>query len=107
MIKNLISVIIPVYNVEKFLEKTIDSVLKQTYNNLEIILINGGSTDNSLKICRKFEKIDNRSGEEIAKNYINEISKNLPTKIENLTEITNAISINSKMYFRKTYIDCR
>lgn len=51
-----ISVVIPVYNVEKYLEKCIKSVLGQTYENIEIILVNDGSTDASLKICRAFEK---------------------------------------------------
>lgn len=44
---HLISIIIPVYNVEDYLEKCIESVLHQTYENLEIILVNDGSTDNS------------------------------------------------------------
>ena len=47
-----ISVIIPVYNVENQLQTCLDSVLSQTYQNLEIILINYGSTDNSDAICR-------------------------------------------------------
>ena len=47
----LISVIIPVYNVEKYLRECVDSVLKQTYDNFEIILIDDGSTDSSGKIC--------------------------------------------------------
>lgn len=55
-----VSVIIPVYNAEKFLKKTINSVLSQTYSNLEIILINDGSTDNSRLICENFKKADNR-----------------------------------------------
>lgn len=58
--EKLISVIIPVYNVEKYLEKCIQSVINQTYKNLEIILVNDGSTDNSLNICKKFSNIDNR-----------------------------------------------
>lgn len=56
----LISVIIPVYNVERYLTKCIDSVIKQTYTNLEILLINDGSTDNSPKICEEYKNKDRR-----------------------------------------------
>ena len=56
----LISVIIPVYNVEKHLEKCLDSIVNQTYKNLEIILINDGSTDGSPEICSKFAQNDER-----------------------------------------------
>lgn len=52
----LISVIIPVYNVEPYLNLCIDSVLRQTYRNIEIILINDGSTDNSGMICDSYAK---------------------------------------------------
>ena len=55
-----ISVIIPVYNVEKQIQTCLDSVLGQTYQNLEIILINYGSTDNSDKICRRYAAQDSR-----------------------------------------------
>lgn len=47
----LISVVVPVYNVEDYLERCIETILKQTYYNLEIILINDGSIDNSGAIC--------------------------------------------------------
>lgn len=50
-----VSIIIPVYNVEKYLDKCLKSVLNQTYKNIEIIVINDGSTDNSLKICKKYK----------------------------------------------------
>ncbi|MBQ6907027.1 MAG: glycosyltransferase, partial [Clostridia bacterium] len=60
MLDKKLSVIIPVYNVEKFLSATINSVVSQTYKNTEIILVNDGSTDKSLEICRKFEKTDSR-----------------------------------------------
>lgn len=56
----LVSVIVPVYNSEKYLSKCIISILNQSYKNLEIILVNDGSTDDSLKICNEFVKADNR-----------------------------------------------
>lgn len=56
----LISVIIPVYNVEKYLEKCVDSVKKQTYDNIEIILVDDGSTDKSGEICDIIANGDNR-----------------------------------------------
>ena len=56
----MISVIIPVYNVEKYLGRCIGSVVKQTYNNFEIIAINDGSTDGSLEILNFYSKIDSR-----------------------------------------------
>lgn len=55
-----ISVIIPVYNVENQLQTCLDSVLGQTYQNLEIILINYGSIDNSDAICRSYAARDSR-----------------------------------------------
>ena len=58
--KKLISVIVPVFNVEKYLEKCIESIRNQTYKNLEILLINDGSTDKSLEICNKYLEIDDR-----------------------------------------------
>lgn len=56
----LVSVIIPVYNAEKYLDECISSVINQTYNNLEILLINDGSLDNSLSICSKWKEKDKR-----------------------------------------------
>lgn len=52
----IVSVIIPVYNAEKTLEKTLNSLVNQTYKNLEIILVNDGSTDNSREICENYQK---------------------------------------------------
>ena len=51
-----ITIIMPVYNVEKYLREAIESLIKQTYKNLEILLIDDGSTDNSGKICGEYEK---------------------------------------------------
>ncbi len=55
-----ISIIVPVYNIEKYLEKSVDSLINQTYKNLEIILIDDGSSDNSPQICDDFAKKDSR-----------------------------------------------
>lgn len=57
---DLISVIVPVYNAEKFLNKSIESVINQRYKNVELILVNDGSTDNSEAICNKYALADNR-----------------------------------------------
>ena len=56
----MISVIVPIYNVEEYLPACIESILNQTYKDLEILLIDDGSTDNSGKICDKYVKQDNR-----------------------------------------------
>ena len=55
-----ISVIVPVYNVEDYLHKCIDSILSQTYSNFELLLIDDGSTDNSAKICDQYAQKDFR-----------------------------------------------
>ena len=55
----LISIIVPIYNVELYLEKCIESIINQTYKNLEIILVDDGSTDSCGKICDEYAKKDN------------------------------------------------
>lgn len=60
IVKDLISIIIPVYNVEKYLSECIESVITQTYTELEIILIDDESTDNSGKICDEYAVKDDR-----------------------------------------------
>lgn len=60
MSDNMVSIIIPVFNSAKFLDKCITSVIEQTYKNIEIILVDDGSTDNSLNICNSYAKRDNR-----------------------------------------------
>jgi len=60
MEKDLVSVIVPVYNAESFLEDTIQTVLNQTYTNWEMICINDSSKDNSVEIIEKYVKLDNR-----------------------------------------------
>ncbi|MDD3665055.1 MAG: glycosyltransferase [Bacteroidales bacterium] len=56
----LISVIVPIFNIENYLVQCIESIINQTYQNLEIILVNDGSTDRSSEICNKYKFIDKR-----------------------------------------------
>ncbi len=55
-----ISVIVPVYNVENYLARCVESILNQSFKNFELILVNDGSTDDSLSICQKYRGIDKR-----------------------------------------------
>ena len=57
---DLISVIVPIYNVEKYINQCIDSIINQTYKNLEIILVDDGSPDNCGRICDEYAKKDSR-----------------------------------------------
>lgn len=73
----MISVIVPVYNVEKYLEECLDSIQNQTYSDIEVILVNDGSLDNSKDICETYCKDDNRfklinqanQGQSVARNH--------------------------------------
>ena len=60
MQENLISIIVPVYNVSKYLRHCVDSLLRQTYENIEILLVDDGSTDDSGELCDQFMESDNR-----------------------------------------------
>lgn len=79
----LISIIVPVYNVENYLHRCLNSIISQTYKNLEIILIDDGSTDNSGVICDQYALKDNRikvihqqnKGQSFARNFAISISK--------------------------------
>ena len=54
----LVSIVIPVYNVEKYLEECLNSIINQTYKRIEVIIVNDGSTDSSLEICKHFQLDD-------------------------------------------------
>lgn len=56
----LVSIIIPVYNAEQYISECITTVLAQTYTNIEVLIINDGSTDNSFEVCKEYESLDKR-----------------------------------------------
>lgn len=56
----LVSIIIPVYNVEKYLDRAIQSIKKQTYQNYEVLMVDDGSTDNSLEKLNQYAREDQR-----------------------------------------------
>jgi len=60
MANQLLSIVVPVFNAEKYLDQCISSILNQTYQEFELILVNDGSTDRSLEICLRYEALDNR-----------------------------------------------
>lgn len=78
-----ISIIVPIYNAGKYLDKCVKSILEQTETNLEIILVDDGSKDNSFEICKKYEKRDQRvkaihqenAGVSVARNHGIEIAE--------------------------------
>ena len=55
-----VSIVVPVYNVEKYLKRCVDSLIEQSYSNLEILLVDDGSKDSSLSICKEYELKDSR-----------------------------------------------
>lgn len=99
----LVSVVVPIYNSEKYLYKCIDSILKQTYRYIEVILINDGSIDRSLEICNSFQEKDNRV-----------IIKNIPNGgVSNARNIGISISkgkyicfVDSDDFLPENYIQC-
>lgn len=55
-----VSIIVPVYNTANYLDRCMESILRQTHTNLEVIIVNDGSTDKSADICNKYARIDRR-----------------------------------------------
>ena len=55
-----ISIIIPMYNAREYIARCLESVINQSFNDIEIIIVNDGSTDESLEICRKYAEVDER-----------------------------------------------
>lgn len=58
--KDLISIVVPIYNVKEYLDACIKSIINQTYKNIEIILVDDGSTDGCADLCDEYKKFDSR-----------------------------------------------
>ena len=78
---DLVSIIIPIYNVEKYLDKCLKTIINQTYKNIEIILVDDGSTDNSLFICNKYAEDDKRIKVLHKKNEGVSVARNIGIKL--------------------------
>ena len=98
----LVSIIIPVYNVQEYLEHCLDSVVNQTYTNIEIILIDDGSTDESLQICKLYAKCDNRVKLIIKENEGVSIARNIGISVSEGEFVT---FVDSDDYVEKDYIE--
>ena len=102
----IIGIIVPVYNSEKYLRKCLDSILKQSFSDFKLVLIDDGSSDSSLLICKEYEEKDNRivvfhiknngpsSARNIALNYV--FSKN---------DIQYIAFVDSDDYIEEEYLD--
>ena len=99
----LVSVIIPLYNAEKYIAESIESVIKQTYSNIELIIVNDGSTDKSLEVAIKNEreniKIFNQPnrGASAARNFGFKQSKGEFIKFFDADDLMNPIMIEAQI----------
>ena len=99
--KKQVTIIIPIYNTERYLKRCLESVISQTYSNLEIILVDDGSTDNSGIICDNYAKKDTRirvihqrnSGVSIARNVAIDISQGEYIKFVDSDDTMDAFAI--------------
>lgn len=122
MCKELVTVIMPVYNAEKYLSEAIGSILQQTYNNLEIIITNDSSTDSSLKIIKNYAERDKRINiisrenkglvytlnEQLAEvhgKYIVRMDADDISDIERISKQVGYMEKNQEIYLAGTYYD--
>jgi len=99
---NLVSIIVPIYQAEKYLHKCLDSIISQTYKNIEIILIVDGATDNSMNICEEYAEKDDRIVLKYQENAGVSITRNNGIDISNGEYI---VFIDSDDYVEKNMIE--
>lgn len=102
MENNIISVIIPVYNVKQYIERCIDSILNQTYKNIEIIIVDDGSTDGCDEICNMYAEKDKRIKVVHIKNSGVSNARNVGLRLAKGKYIT---FVDADDYIAKTYIE--
>ena len=100
---DLITIIVPIYNVEKYINKCIDSILSQTYSNIEIILVDDGSPDNCGIICDQYASMDNRIKIIHKLNGGLSDARNVGLDIATGKYVT---FIDSDDYIESTYVEC-
>ena len=109
----MISVIVPVYNVEEYLEKCLESIQHQTYTDIEVILVNDGSTDTSKEICERFCQIDSRfrlinqenQGQSVARNRGIEESVGQYIMFVDSDDVINTNVLEVLLPYMKTDVD--
>lgn len=102
MMNDKISVIVPIYKAEKTLERCIESIINQSYKNIEIILVNDGSPDNSSDICRAYLNKDNRIV------FLEQINKGVASARNKGIEVANGkyiVFVDSDDYVDEGYIE--
>lgn len=95
------SVLIPAYNVEKYIDKCLQSILNQSFINFEVIIIDDGSTDGTLKICKKYESLDNRI------KVFHQLNMGIIETRNRLIELANGnwvVFIDADDYINKNYL---
>ncbi|MBM6662930.1 glycosyltransferase family 2 protein [Marseilla massiliensis] len=97
------SVLIPAYNVEKYIDKCLQSILNQSFTNFEIIIIDDGSTDETLKICKKYESMDSRI------KVFHQVNNGIVETRNKLIQLANGnwiVFIDADDYVKENYLSC-
>lgn len=99
----LVSIIVPVYNIQEYLKKCIESLIHQSYENIEIILVDDGSTDDSLNICLQYKEIDKRVSVIDKQNGGLSSARNAGLRV---AKGDNYVFVDGDDYVHPQYIEC-
>ena len=104
--KPVISVIVPVYNCEKYLAKCVESIIGQTFSDWELLLIDDGSKDNSPQICNKFVASDNRIRAIHKINGCNCMTRTSQQECRGILELRRTLSEKCRFFGRCSFLYC-